>query len=131
MSYSQLSSKGSLAILVLRVSLSSFLLLGHGLGKLQKLFSSEPIRFLDPIGLGQELSLVLAAGAEVIGSALILLGLWTRIASIPVLITLGVACFIVHGGDGFSGMEKLLLFIAGFVTILIAGPGKYSIDARR
>ncbi|MTI39743.1 DoxX family protein [Fulvivirga lutimaris] len=126
--YLELSKQGSIAALVLRVTFGGFLLYGHGIGKVGRLFGDEPIKFLDFIGLGAPLSLALATGAEVIGSLMIMVGLFTRFASAPVIFTLCVAAFLVHGGDGFSGQEKLFLYIMGFVAILITGPGKYSID---
>lgn len=126
--YSELSKKGSIAALVLRITFGGFLLFGHGIGKLGRLFGDEPIKFLDFIGLGAPFSLALATGAEVICSLMIMLGLFTRFASIPVIFTLCVAAFVVHGGDGFSGQEKLFLYIMGFVAIFISGAGKYSVD---
>jgi putative oxidoreductase len=41
-----------------------------------------------------------------------------------------VAAFIVHmaGGDPFGRVEKPLLFLVGFIVIMMMGPGKYSID---
>ncbi|MHA7101402.1 DoxX family protein [Roseivirga pacifica] len=128
--YQPLSTNASIAALLIRVVFSFCLFYGHGLGKVKRLFSGEPIRFLDPIGLGPEISLALATGAEVLGAFLILIGLYTRWASIPVIFTLLVACFMVHGSDGFSTQEKLFLYIIGFAAVLISGPGKYSVDAR-
>ena len=39
-----------------------------------------------------------------------------------------VAGFISHAGDPFAVKEKAFLFLVIFVTITIAGAGKYSID---
>ncbi|MAS20093.1 MAG: DoxX family protein [Leeuwenhoekiella sp.] len=128
--YIPLPFEGDVAVLLLRVALSLFLFFGHGMGKILKLTSNEPVQFLDPIGIGQELSLVLATTAETLGALFMLLGLFTRVATIPVLFTLGVACFIVHGSQGFSGMETLLLYLLGFIVVLLMGPGKYALDAR-
>jgi putative oxidoreductase len=126
--YTALSKQGSIAALLLRVTFGGFLLFGHGIGKVGRLFGDEPIKFLDFIGLGAPFSLALATGAEVIGSLMIMVGLFTRFASVPVIFTLCVAAFLVHGGDGFSSQEKLFLYIMGFVAILTSGAGKYSVD---
>jgi putative oxidoreductase len=50
--------------------------------------------------------------------------------SVLFVATMFVAAFIVHmaGGDPFGRVEKPLLFLVGFIVIMMMGPGKYSID---
>ena len=83
-----------LALFVFRVAISSFMLFGHGLGKFKRLFSGEEIKFADPFGIGMELSLTLAVLSEFFASILIILGLFTRISSLSLIITMFVAAFI-------------------------------------
>ena len=80
----------SLGLLILRVGFGAYLMT-HGWGKVQMVFNGEFEKFGDPIGLGNTLSLILAAGAEFGCSLLVLLGLFTSYAAIPVVITMGVA----------------------------------------
>ncbi len=68
--------------------------------------------------------------AEVFCPVLLVFGLFTRYATIPLLITMGVAVFVVHGGDSFSKQELGLVYFVAFLTLLLAGPGKYSLDSR-
>ncbi len=115
------------ALLVVRVSIAVLMLL-HGLPKLAKLFSDEPIVFVSIFGLSPSLSLVLAVFSEVLCSILIFIGLGTRFAAVPLIITMAIAAFYYHAADPFSDKEVAILYLVGYIAILIAGAGKYSLD---
>ncbi len=115
------------ALLFFRVAISIMMLI-HGVPKLLMLFSDAEIQFADPIGLGMTASLALAVFAEVICSVLLIIGLGTRLAAFPLLITMLVAVLIVHVPDGWGRQELPLLYAAGYVILLLTGPGKYSLD---
>lgn len=115
-------------LLIFRVSVSAFMLFGHGYGKFMYLLSGEEIRFADPIGLGMTLSFALAALAEFFGSILIILGLFTRIGSFSMLFTMFVAAVIVHASDSFGDKELPLLYLVSYILIFLLGPGKYSLQ---
>ncbi len=117
----------SIALLILRVVIGIFMLT-HGIGKFQTLFGSEPIKFADPIGIGATASLALTVFSEVFCSILLIIGLGTRFAAIPLLITMMVAAFIVHINDGFGKQEFALIYALIYTTIIIIGAGKYSLD---
>lgn len=117
----------SKALLILRIAIGG-MMLTHGLGKLTMLFGSEPIQFLDPLGIGLTVSLVLAVFAEVVCSIFLILGILTRIAAIPLIITMAIAAFVVHANDDFQVKELALLYLLIYVVIAILGAGKYSID---
>ena len=114
-------------LLILRVMLGLFMFYGHGMGKVGRLFGDDPISFADPFGLGPTASLALAAFAEGICSIFVVLGLCTRWALIPLIITMSVA-FTRHMGDDFGQMEKALFYLFGFIALFFAGPGRYSLD---
>ncbi|NJB82756.1 DoxX family protein [Wenyingzhuangia aestuarii] len=116
------------AILVLRVTFGITMLYGHGLGKWNTLFGGGEIKFLDPIGIGATASLGLAVFAEVICSVLLIFGLLTRLALIPLLITMMVALNL-HMADSFGTQEKAILYLAVYAVLFINGSGKYSLDA--
>jgi len=114
-------------LLLLRITVG-VLMLTHGVGKFIHLFGSEPIKFPDPIGLGATTSLALATFAEVLCSILLIIGLITRLATIPLIITMLVAAIIVHADDGFGRQELPLFYAATYLAIAIAGAGKFSLD---
>ncbi len=116
------------AILILRVGAAA-LMLTHGYPKLTNVLAGD-LSFGDPIGLGPELSLILVTFAEFLCSSLILLGLGTRIATIPLIINTIVIVLVAHADDPFGVKEKGLLFMVMFVVLFFTGSGKYSLDEK-
>src|SRR5690606_16676803 len=105
------------------------LMLTHGIPKINMLLAS-PIKFADPIGIGEIPSLILALIGEVIAPLLIIIGFKTKLAAITAAITMAVAAFIVHANDDIATKEKALLFLICFVALMFAGAGKYSVDKK-
>lgn len=114
-------------LLILRLVAGIFMLT-HGMGKMQTLIGSEPIRFGDPLGVGATASLALAVFAEVFCSVLLIAGFGTRLVTIPLLFTMMVASFVVHINDGFGKQELPFLYAVIYLVIAIMGAGKYSLD---
>ncbi len=117
------------ALLLLRVGFSAFMIFGHGYPKVQKLLASGDIKFASVMGLSPMVSLSLAVFAEFFCSVLLILGLLTRFATIPLIITMLVAVFVVHGADPFGDKEMGLHYLVAYIVLLFAGPGRYSVDA--
>lgn len=119
------------ALLVLRVWLGVSLLTLHGWGKVTG-FRAGSSGFPDPLGVGSPVSMGLAIFAEVACSVLLVLGLATRFAALVLIIMLVVAFTMVHGTKltGPGNGEMAILYLAGFVTIFLAGPGKLSVDGK-
>lgn len=117
--------------MILRIVTAFFMIYGHGFGKLMNVLGGN-FQFLDPIGLGPEVSLILAAFAEGICAFLILIGFWTRLAAVFLIINMLVAVLFVHipGGDSLGDMELPLMYLGLFIVIFLLGPGKYAIDDR-
>jgi putative oxidoreductase len=113
--------------LMLRVSAGGTMLWQHGWPKLMH-FSERMDSFADPFGLGGTLSLVLIVFAEVVCAALVVLGLWTRAALIPLIIGMAVIAFMVKGDADFSEKELALVYLFAFVTLLFTGSGRFAID---
>lgn len=123
-----MATRNQLGLLILRVGISG-LMLFHGIPKLMELLQGN-FDFGDPIGIGEVASKILAVIGEAICPLLIIIGLKTRLAAIPAIITMAVAAFVVHGADLFQKKELALLYLVGFVAIALLGPGKFSIDKR-
>lgn len=126
-----LPASADLALLVLRLGFGGLMAVLHGWPKLMG-FERMFHNFGDPLGIGKEVSYVLVVLAELVGAALVVIGLGTRFAALLLVITMGVAFFIAHGGalSGEGSGEMALLFLLGFLAILVGGPGRFSLDNR-
>ncbi|NQY99784.1 MAG: DoxX family protein [Bdellovibrionales bacterium] len=113
-----------LSILFARVYFGLMMLFAHGWLKL----GMDPSTFPDPFGLGAVPSYWLAVFAEVACSAMVVVGLFTRLNAIPLIITMATAAFVIHGNDPFSKQEFALMYGAGFVVVFLSGGGKYSLQ---
>ena len=116
------------AILLLRV-FSGIFMATHGWSKISG-GSGAMASFPDPIGLGGEISYILTVFAEFFCSIFLIFGLFTRIALIPLIITMLVAVLIVHSADPLSVKEHALMFLLMFIVLFLTGPGKYSLDSK-
>ena len=84
--------------------------------------------FGDPLGIGSELSFVLVVFAEFLCSILLITGIFSRLATIPMAFTMLVAFSITHADDPFGSKEKPILYFVIFIALLFSGPGKFSLD---
>src|SRR4029453_19208775 len=99
----------------------------------------------DPIGIGSVPSLVLVTFAEFLCALLVMLGLGTRFAAMPVVISMGVAAFVAHANDPWSSetaamaffggqsktwfsKEPALIFLIIFLALAFTGAGALSLD---
>lgn len=119
--------KLSFAFLVLRIGIG-ILMLVHGLPKMGSIFSNEPIQFPPVFGMSSEMSLGLTIFSEVVCSLLLIIGFGTRLAAVPLIITMLVAVLYIHGSDTFAKQEMGIHYLLAYLVLLITGPGKYSID---
>ncbi|UGU16883.1 DoxX family protein [Sinomicrobium kalidii] len=114
------------ATLVLRL-LFGGLFIRYGYMKLVS-YDEMLLQFGDIIGIGSELSLILVIFAEFFCGILVTIGLLTRLAAIPIFITMFVAYFIAHGNDAFDVKALAFVFLILSIVIFILGGGKYSLD---
>lgn len=117
-----------IANLLLRTGVSLSMIYLHGWPKLLE-YLNGGTDFSDPLGVGSELSLLLAIFAEVICSILLVLGAFSRLSVIPLIFTMLVVMFIVNAGQPPIYLEKASIFLMTYIFILLAGSGKYSVDA--
>jgi len=120
----------NVALFILRLWLGLSMLLLHGVGKIER-FSKLSAEFPDLLGIGSRTSLCLAIGAEALGSALLVLGLFTRFAALSLVVTMGVAFFLAHKATltGDNSGELAFIYLAGYVTLFLTGGGAFSLDA--
>lgn len=117
----------SIGLLVLRVVFGG-LMMTHGWGKLTNFAATaegfEQMGMMGGVGAG------LAIFAEFFCAMGVIVGLLYRLALIPLVVTMSVAFFMVHGAaiSGEHSGEMPLLYLATFVALFIMGPGKYAVD---
>ncbi|NLR63402.1 DoxX family protein [Chitinophaga varians] len=120
----------SFSMLILRLMFGGLLLL-HGWPKLIN-FAAKMNSFPDPLGVGHKFSLGMTVFAEVFCSVLLMMGLLTRLAAVPLVICMSVIVGMVHRSDlldfNFDKIELPLMYLTGFLVVLFTGPGKFSID---
>ena len=117
----------STLVLVIRI-LFGLLFLSHGYTKLM-LHASMADLFADPIGLGSIISFWMVVFAEVVCSFALIFGILQRVVLIPMIITMAVAFFVVHGGDAFAARELSFVYFIVFIILYITGPGEFSFDS--
>ena len=114
------------AALVLRLGFGFMMSVNHGYVKLMH-FHEWKTDFTRFMGLDGSLSLALAIFAEGVCSILLVLGLFTRLALLPLLIAM-VVIFQSHNWDFLGEGELATSFLIGYGAILAIGPGRYSLD---
>ncbi len=114
-------------LLIVRVAVGA-LMLTHGMPKLQTLLAGGHIEFADPFHIGATASLALAIFAELFCSILLILGLATRLAMIPLIITMLVAIFYALAPLPFAKKELAVMYLLIYIGFFILGAGKYSVD---
>ncbi|HEX6915520.1 MAG TPA: DoxX family protein [Chitinophagaceae bacterium] len=117
----------SLVALLLRLVLGG-LMAYHGYLKLEMYDTMMKI-FGDPIGIGQSLSVHLVIFAEFFCGILLVIGLFTRLAVIPIFITMLVAFTVAHAKDPFQVKMIPFIYLLLCFPVFIAGSGRYSADA--
>lgn len=105
------------------------LFMQHGL---MKLFSF-PGPFMRPVVTGE--LIWFAALIELTGGALLVIGLFTRPVALVCSGLMAFAYFIGHAGRGFypilNGGNLAILYCFVFLYVASAGPGPWSLDAKR
>lgn len=114
------------AMLLLRVG-AGVMIMSHGYAKLVH-FTDYRSKFMNFMGIGNTASLSLVIFAEFFCAIFLIIGLFSRMATIPLIIAMGVALVKAHHGDIFGDGEKAALYLICFVSLLLCGPGKASLD---
>lgn len=114
------------AILLLRIAVGT-LMMNHGYDKLVH-FAEYKSKFINFMGIGQTASLALVVFAEFFCSLFIIIGLFTRMAAIPLIIVMCVALYKTLNLDFMVKGETASLYLACFIVLLLVGPGRVSVD---
>jgi len=115
--------------------------LSRGTGGFEKLLAQSGVPFA-------HINSWIVPFVELLGGLALLVGVFVKVVSVPLIISMLVAMFTVQIHYGFSsvktigltpagplfgppGYEINLLYIAALATLMITGAGKYSIDGLR
>lgn len=112
-------------VLLLRICCGLMLL--HGWPKLMD-FEEGSKDWPDPFHVGMTASYALTVFAELFCTIFLLVGLFTRVALIPLIVLMLVIIFDIHSGDSFADREHAIMYLMSYVALLFTGPGKYSLD---
>ena len=132
-----LVSDAGLEAVILRVPIG-LILAAHGSQKLFAWFGGYGLdgtgQWMASVGLTPGFVMALLAGsAEFFGGISLILGLLTRPAAMINAITMLVALFWVHWGNGFFldtlGIEYALALLSATTALVFIGGGQYSLDA--
>jgi putative oxidoreductase len=132
MSFNFLSPWSSQILSLLRI-MTGLLFFAHGSAKY---FQFPHVAMFDQMQPMQPASLIGVAGIlEIVGGALIVIGLFTRPVAFILSGMMAVAYFLAHAKDGFhpilNGGEPAVLFCFIFLYLAAAGGGAWSVDALR
>ncbi|HAD34033.1 MAG TPA: DoxX family protein [Chitinophagaceae bacterium] len=114
-----------LGLLIIRLVCG--LMAHHGWAKFDD-FADGSGEWPDPFHVGPAVSKGLTVFAELFCTVLVVFGILTRPALIPLIICMLVIVFMVHGEDSFADREHPLMYLLLYLALFITGPGKYSID---
>ncbi len=114
-------------LLLFRLLAGFALLRVHGWEKIVN-YQEELRSIPDPFGLGGEVNLAIAIFSDVCCAGLVMVGLFTRLASLSILGTTLVGLLFVHLDDPWHGRDVPMVYSIMFLVILLLGPGKYSLD---
>jgi len=116
----------NMAMLLLRL-VAGILMMNHGYGKLAH-FTDTAQHMPTFLGINSTIVTALVVFAEFFCSLFLILGLFTRLACIPLIIAMCYALFKAHKGEFFGDGEMAALYLGTYFTLLIVGPGKVSVD---
>ena len=116
-----------LGLLLLRLFFALPLTIRHGWPTLFNWWKGE-ISYPDPLGLGENLTMLLMGSIEAFFATFVVLGILTRISAFFVASGFTVAVLVVHGADSFAVKELAYMYMAGFWSVFFLGPGKFSLD---
>ena len=133
----KVATSPDLGLLVLRLAAGSAFVF-HGAQKLFGAFGGYGIEgtagWMASLGIPfPTFSATMAGGTELVGGLALLAGLFTRLLSVPLTITMLVAAFTAHTGFDATkgGMEYPLVMAAAAFLFAVAGPGRFSLGAGR
>lgn len=121
-------------LLLLRIGTGLILFMRHGWEKVSQMTLVNP-KFPDLLGLGHNGTWVLAMLSDGVFSLLLVIGVGTRWIALYSFVEIFIAWAMVHHFS-FLGKspaadhgELIALYLSAFLALMVAGAGRYSVDA--
>ncbi|HZH97213.1 MAG TPA: DoxX family protein [Flavisolibacter sp.] len=117
----------NIVMLLFRIALSLELIVVHGFKKVGlNVAAAEKIP--NPLQLNEALNYTFAVSANLVFPVFVILGLFTRIAILPILAVTVTGYFAVHWNDPLPVKDMPFMYSLSYLLVLVLGPGRYSID---
>jgi putative oxidoreductase len=125
---SGLSYQANAGLALLRIFVGVALAFAHGTGKIPPgeglIAGAAKMGFPVPVFFAWA-----AAMSEFLGGIFLALGLFTRVSSLFICITMAVALIGVHSADPFGKQELALMYFFAAFAFLLKGAGDWSVDS--
>jgi putative oxidoreductase len=116
-----------ISMLFFRILVSAEIMAAHGLKKVG-VGVAEAEHIPNPLHLPEQLNNYMAIASNLIFPVFVILGLFTRLAVLPVLAVTLTGYFILHWNDPLLEKDMPFMYSVSFLLIAVLGPGKYSFD---
>lgn len=115
------------ALLIFRVLLSVEMIYAHGLKKIG--IGVEVAEVVpNPMNFPESINNLFAISANIFFPILIIFGIFTRLAVLPILAVTLTGYFVLHFNDAPLVKDAPFIYSLSYLLILILGAGKYSVD---
>ena len=115
-------------MLFFRIAASLEMIFVHGFKKLG-VGVADAEKIPNPLHLPAAFNDAFAVSANIFFPFLVLIGLCTRLATLPTLAVTLTGYFILHWNDAALIRDTPFIYSIIFLFILVMGPGKYSVDS--
>ncbi len=110
-------------LLVLRVTAGGLCATRYGLPKLEH-FAELANTFADPFGIGSDMTLLGVMLVQLVGAALVVVGLGARFASLLLAVVFAGDIFVLHPERAPWDQEASLLYAVIFLALALTGSGR-------
>lgn len=117
----------NIGMLLFRIAVCMELIFVHGFKKLG-IGTAEAEKVPNPLHLPEVFNAAFAVSANIFFPFFVLIGLFTRLATLPTLAVTLTGFFVVHINDAAIVRDTPFIYSIIFLFIAILGPGKYAVD---
>lgn len=115
-------------LLILRIAVGSAMLT-YGITKILN-FGEMASGFMDPLGVGSEISFLFVLFVELIGAIGLILGVVTRVCAAILMFNMLITTYLIGMVQGWAGIELACLYSMVYLTLLILGGGRIALEQR-